>query len=41
MICLVGVLIIVGALVGGFLLYVKTDQLDREIRAQLEERQGH
>ena len=38
MICLVGALIIVGSLVGGALLYMKTDRLDREIRTQLEER---
>jgi len=37
---IVGALIIVGALVGGLLLYLKTDSLDREIRAQLEERAG-
>jgi len=35
-----GTLIIVGSLVGGLLLYLKTDRLDREIRAQLEERRG-
>jgi len=40
MICLVGALIILGTLVGGFLLYLKTDRLDREIRAQLEERRA-
>ncbi len=40
MIGLVGALIILGTLVGGFLLYMKTDRLDRDIRAQLEERRG-
>ncbi len=40
MICLVGALIILGSLVGGYLLYRNTDRLDREIRAQLEERRG-
>ncbi len=38
MINIVGALIIIGSLVGGYLLYVQTDRLDREIRAQLEER---
>ena len=37
MICLVGVLIILGSLVGGYLLYAKTDQLDRQIRVELGE----
>lgn len=40
MICLVGVAIIAGALIGGFLLYRSSDALDRDIRAQLEERRG-
>jgi hypothetical protein len=39
MIGLVGGLIIVGSLLGGFLLYRQTDRLDREIRAQLGERE--
>ena len=40
MICFIGALIILGSLIGGGLLYLKTDRLDREIRAQLEERRG-
>jgi hypothetical protein len=40
MICLVGALIILGSLVGGYLLYTNTDRLDRQIRAELEEGRG-
>jgi len=36
---LIGTCIIVGTVVGGLLLYLKTDRLDREIREQQEERQ--
>ncbi len=37
---LLGTVLIVGTLAGGLMLYLKTDRLDREIRAQLEERRG-
>ncbi len=40
MIGIVGALIILGSLVGGYLLYVQTDRLDRQIRAELEEGRG-
>lgn len=37
MTCFIGAAIIFGVVIGGVMLYLKTDRLDREIRSQQDE----